>query len=162
MAGVLFLTDFSCNVRVQAAENDVAITEFARLALLDDQIAHGAHGCGLLPLDRIAVLLACGLRRRADGDELQEGVVLEEEDEALAHGAGGAEDTWMEQHTSARRSLFVHATHLVGQLSRMDGEGRLRRTALLFRVLCRHVRTMVGNWFSTWELGRRGSLQSFE
>lgn len=90
---MLLPTDFPCYARVQAAEDDIAITELARLALLDDQIAHGAHGRGLLPLDGIAVLLASRLGRGADGDELQEGVVLEEEDEALAHRAGGAENT---------------------------------------------------------------------
>lgn len=94
-------TDFSRYARVQAAEDNIAFTELARLALLDHQIAHGAHGGGLLPLDGIAVLLACGLGRGADGDELQEGVVLEQENEALADGAGGAEDTWDEQHMSA-------------------------------------------------------------
>lgn len=155
---MLFPTDFSCYARVQTAEDDVTITEFARLALLDDQIAHGAHGSGLLPLDGIAVLLAGGLGRGADGDELQEGVVLEEEDEALAYRAGGAEDTWMKQRMSASCVLFVHTSCLVGQRLRMEGEGRLRRTALLFRVLSRHVRTTVGNWSSTWELGRRRSL----
>lgn len=94
-------TNFSCYARVQAAEDDIAFTELARLALLNHQIAHGAHGGGLLPLDGIAVLLAGGLWRSADSDELQEGVVLEQEDEALADGAGGAEDTWIEQHVSA-------------------------------------------------------------
>lgn len=86
-------TNFSCNVRIQSAEYDVTLRELARLALLHNQVAHGAHGRRLLPLDGIAVLLACGLGRGADGNKLEEGVVLEQEDEALAYGAGGTEDT---------------------------------------------------------------------
>lgn len=58
------------------------------------------HRGGLLPLDGIAVLLAGGLRRCADGDKLEEGVVLQKEDEALANRASCAEDTWYQWRVS--------------------------------------------------------------
>lgn len=86
-------TDFPCNVGVQATEDNITVLELARLALLDDQIAHVPHWGGLLPLDSITVLLACGLRGCADGDKLEEGVVLQEEDESLADRASCTKNT---------------------------------------------------------------------
>jgi hypothetical protein len=64
-------------VGVQATEDDIAVFELARLALLDDQIANIPHWGGLLPLDGITVLLACGLRRCTDGDKLEKGMILQ-------------------------------------------------------------------------------------
>lgn len=46
------------DVRVQPAEDDVAVGEFASLALADDEFADGPHGRSLLPPHRILVLLA--------------------------------------------------------------------------------------------------------
>lgn len=95
LRGRLKHTNIACNVGVQTAKDNVTFEKLARLALLDDEVAHRAHWGGLLPLDGIAVLLACRLGRGADGNELEERVVLQQEDEALANGAGGAEDTCM-------------------------------------------------------------------
>lgn len=69
-------TDFACYIRIQTAEDNVTLRELAGLALLHDQVTHGTHGGGLLPPDGIAVLLACGLRRGANSDKLEEWVVL--------------------------------------------------------------------------------------
>lgn len=69
-------TDFSSYARVQTTEDNITLAELARLALLNDQIGHCAHGRGLLPLDGIAVFLAGRLRRGTDGDQLEEGMVL--------------------------------------------------------------------------------------
>lgn len=87
-------TDFPCYVGVQATEYDVTVFELARLALLDNQVAHFPHRSGLLPLDGITVLLARGLWRRADGDKLEEGVVLQEQDESLADRASCTQYAW--------------------------------------------------------------------
>lgn len=85
-------TNVARNTRVQPAEHDIAVGKLGRLALLDDELARIADGRRLLPLHGVLVLLAGGPRRGADGVELDVRVVLEEEDEALAHGAGAPED----------------------------------------------------------------------
>ena len=86
------LTNVARDTRIQPAEHDIAVGELARLALLDDKLARVADGRRLLPLHGVLVLLAGGPRRGADGVELDVRVVLEEEDEALAHGPRAAED----------------------------------------------------------------------
>lgn len=86
-------TDLASDVRVETAEDNIAILELLSLALSHDHLGDVAHGRGLLPPHGILVLLAGGARRGADGVELQEGVLGEEEDEALADGAGASEDT---------------------------------------------------------------------
>jgi hypothetical protein len=89
------LTNLSSNVRIQPAENNVAVLELRGLALADNHLGDVlADGRGLLPPHGIAVLLAGGPRGGADGVELERGVLREEEDEALADRAGAAEDAW--------------------------------------------------------------------
>lgn len=85
-------TDLASDVRVETAKDNIAILELLSLALSHDHLGDVAHGRGLLPPHGILVLLAGGARRSADGVELQEGVLGEEEDEALADGAGASED----------------------------------------------------------------------
>lgn len=88
------LTNVARNARVQPAEHDIAVGKLARLALLDDDLARLADGRRLLPLHGVLVLLAGRPRRRTNGVELDVRVVLEEEDEALAHGARASEDAY--------------------------------------------------------------------
>ena len=53
-------TNISSNIAIEARENEVAVCELLRSALLDNQIANAVgEGQGLLPLDGIPVLLAC-------------------------------------------------------------------------------------------------------
>ena len=86
-------TDFTGDVRVQAAEDDVAVGELAGLTLANDELADGTHGGGLLPPHGILVLLAGGPGRGADGVEDEVRVLGEQQDEALADGARAAQDT---------------------------------------------------------------------
>lgn len=94
MLGTDRRTDFAGHVRVQAAEDDVAVAKLGGLALADDHIADGADGGGLFPADGIAVLLAGGTGGGADGVEGEGGMLGEEEDEALADGASASQDAW--------------------------------------------------------------------
>lgn len=71
-------TDLAGNVRVEAAEHNVAVLEFFGLALPHDHVGDVAHGRGLLPPHGILVLLAGGAGRGADGVQLEEGVLGEE------------------------------------------------------------------------------------
>ena len=85
--------DVAGYVRVQAAEDDVAVAEVGCLALAHDQIADGwGDGLGLFPLDGIAIFLSGRPGGGADGNEAKGGMLLEEEDEALADGPGAAQD----------------------------------------------------------------------
>lgn len=87
-------TYFACDITVQSGEDDVAILEVLGLALPHDEIAELlGHGRGLLPLHCLPVRLASRARRSPDGMEHQEGMLCEQEDESLAHGARGAQDT---------------------------------------------------------------------
>lgn len=86
-------TDFTSNIRIQPTEDNITLLEVLRLALLHDNLGDVAHGGSLLPAHGVLVLLARGARRGADGVELEVRVLGEEEDEALADGASGAEDT---------------------------------------------------------------------
>lgn len=85
-------TNLASDVGVQAGEDNVAVRKLGGLALAHDEVAKGAHGRGLLPADGIAVFLAGGAGGGADCDELEVGVLREEENEALADGAGAAKD----------------------------------------------------------------------
>lgn len=87
-------TNLPRDVRVETAEDDVAVAELGRLALAHDHVRDGADGRGLLPPHGILVLLARGARGGADGVEDEGGVLREEEDEALPDGAGAAQDAW--------------------------------------------------------------------
>lgn len=87
------LTNFTCHIRVQTAKDNVALQELAGLALLHDQVGDLAHGGGLLPPHGILVLLSGRSRRGTDGVEDKVRVVLEQEDEALANGAGSTQHT---------------------------------------------------------------------
>ena len=86
------LTNIARHVRVEPAKDDVAVAKLGRLALPHHHVGDVAHGPGLLPPDGILVLLARGARRRANGVQLEVRVLREEEDEALADGAGAPED----------------------------------------------------------------------
>jgi hypothetical protein len=80
------LLDVAGDVRVESAEDDVAVREEGGLALADNEVAYlRRYGRGLLPSYRIAVFLARRPGRGADGDEFEGGVLLEEEDEALPY-----------------------------------------------------------------------------
>jgi hypothetical protein len=90
------LTSILSHIAVQAAEDDVyLILEFFRAAVLEHKVAELlAHGHALLPLDGIAVFLAGVPRAGSDGGKSEVRVKSEEEDEALAYTASGAEDTY--------------------------------------------------------------------
>jgi hypothetical protein len=83
------------NIAVQTAEDNVdLVLELFGCAALDNQIAQlFAHGQTLLPLDRIAVLLARAPGAGSDGGECEVRVKGEKEDKALAYATSGSEDT---------------------------------------------------------------------
>lgn len=137
------LTNLASDVRVQPAENDIAVGELGHLALPHNQLARIADGRGLLPADGILILLSRGARRGADGVQLEVGVLREEEDEALAHGAGATKDTY-----GARRlAMFVLAPSR-GNFLDCGVEEVGVRTALLRRERARHCRTWgISRWF---------------
>jgi hypothetical protein len=84
------------NVAVQTAEDNVdLVLELFGCAALDNQIAQlFAHGQTLLPLDRIAVLLARAPGAGSDGGECEVRVKGEKEDKALAYATSGSKDTF--------------------------------------------------------------------
>ena len=88
------LTSVLGDIAVQTAEDNVdLIFELFGGAALDNQVTQlFAHGQALLPLDGIAVLLAGAPGAGSNGCEGEMGVEGEEQDEALAYAAGGAEN----------------------------------------------------------------------
>lgn len=88
------LTNIACDVAVQPGEDKVAVLELLWSALPYYELTQLLrHGKSLLPLDGILVLLASRPLRSADCVEGEMWVQGKEEDEALAYGAGCAEDT---------------------------------------------------------------------
>lgn len=81
------------NVRVQPAEDDVAVCEFTGLALADDELADSAHGGRLLPPYGILIFLARGPGRGANSVEDEMRVLRQQQDEALSDGTRGAKHT---------------------------------------------------------------------
>ena len=87
-------TSLAGDVTVQAGEDKVTVRKVLCPAFPHDQVAESLrHGRRLLLLNGILILLARGALRGTESVELQEGVIGEEEDESLANGASGAEDT---------------------------------------------------------------------
>lgn len=85
-----FHLDVAGDVRVEAGEDDVAVAEFGGFAFAHDHVGDGTDGGGLFPADCVGVFLAGGAGGGADGVEDEVWVLGEEEDEALAYGAGGS------------------------------------------------------------------------
>lgn len=85
-------TNIASDIGIEAAKHHVAVGKLLRAALPHDHLGDVANGRGLLPPHGILVLLACGAGRGADCVQLEGRVALQEEDEALADGAGAAED----------------------------------------------------------------------
>ncbi len=100
-------TNVAGHVRVEAGKDDVAVGKLAGLALAHHHVGDLAHGRGLLPADGVLVGLASGARGGADGVQHQRGMLGEEQDEALADGASGAEDAWCEANELARTELAM-------------------------------------------------------
>ncbi len=106
-AALLKHTDLAGDVRVQPAEDDVAVGELARLALAHDELAYVAHRRGLLPPHGVPVLLAGRSRRGPDGVQDEVRVLRQQQDEALADGAGATQDTCVR-----RGNMLVSCTYM--------------------------------------------------
>lgn len=105
------LTNVAGNVRVETGKDNVTVGKLARLALADDHVGDLAHGGGLLPADGVLVRFTGGARRGTDGVEDEGGMLGEEQDEALADGARGTEDTCMNH--SQYSILFISSQSYV-------------------------------------------------
>jgi hypothetical protein len=87
-------TNFSCNIAVQAREDQVAVLKLLRNALLYDQVSNALREWQrLLPLDGIFVLFSRGALRGSDCVKHKVWVQRKQEDEALANRARGTEHT---------------------------------------------------------------------
>jgi hypothetical protein len=87
-------TNFTSYIAVESREDKVTVAELISPAIAQDQIAKPLrHSRSLLPSDSIFVFLAGRAIRCANGVQLEERVVREEENESLADGTGGAQDT---------------------------------------------------------------------
>jgi hypothetical protein len=88
-------TNVSRDIAVQTGEDEVAVCELFGRALLDYEVADALReGDGLLPPHGIFVLLPCRALRGADRVQDEVRVESEEENEALADGPCGTEDSW--------------------------------------------------------------------
>jgi hypothetical protein len=87
-------TNIPSDIAVQSRKDQVTVRELLRCAFLDDKLANAlrVRQC-LLPLDGILVLFACRALRRTDSVQNKVWVKLQQQDEALANGARGAEHT---------------------------------------------------------------------
>jgi hypothetical protein len=132
------LTSILSHIAVQSAEDDVyLILELFRAAVLEHKVAELlAHGHALLPLDGIAVFLASVPGAGSNGGKSEVRVKGEEQDEALAYTASGAENTY--------------ETILLALASRM---GRLGFVAGMPRVLS-GLTNRTASWES-WGPGKR-------
>lgn len=124
-------TNIASDIGIEAAKHHVAVGKLLRAALPHDHLGHVANGRGLLPPHGILVLLACGAGRGADCVQLEGRVALQQEDEALADGAGAAEDAW--EYIMLERRLKRGIWDC----------GKCSRTALLARGLRCHC-----GWFA--------------
>lgn len=125
-------TNVASDIRVETAEDDVAVGKLRGLALAHDEVADGAHGGGLLPFRGVAVLLAGGARGGANGDELEVGQLAEQQNKTLSDGACASKDAWEKRYRSA---VIRHAiSHEPRPCARNTAEAMVRltyRTSLL-------------------------------
>jgi hypothetical protein len=88
------LTGLAGDVTVQSGEDKVTVLELLGRALAQNEVAQLLrHGRGLLPADGILVLLSKRTLGGTDSMELQEGMVRQQQNEALADRTGGTEHT---------------------------------------------------------------------
>ena len=88
------LTSITRNIAAQPRKHKITVLELLGLAVTEDEGAELLrHGSVLLPLHSILVGFAGRALGCANSVEFQKRVVCEKEDESLAYGASGTENT---------------------------------------------------------------------
>jgi hypothetical protein len=122
-------TNISSNIAVESREDQVAVCELLCCALLHDQVANALRERQrLLPLDSILVLLARRALRSTNSVQNKVRVKLQQQDEALAYRARGAEHTCNRKHSNTLTGAIAVPHFFLGKFLLFD----VKLTASMF------------------------------